>query len=204
MHAIKLIPAAMSLAGLWGIANAAEVTGTATCDRSTPKVCRISWTFPVENGALYSVEQFDEKAREWNRIYGPVSTPTSSTKDPVPEGSWYRALACVGEIVCTGSTVVWAPIHPKSVDEIPEVVSTSDGGRYHVTKQGNYEEQRQQYNAYKHVQMLGSVKDWSVMPPMTTPIVKDPISDSPPEWMDDDLIQSRVHKDYEGMMSTAP
>lgn len=178
-------------------AEPVTVGGKAICDRTTPRTCRVAWTFDSLQQAAYSVEQFDPKTKRWIPVYGPVTERTGITQEPMTEGSLYRGIACGDKRKCVVTSTIWAPLHPVNTEAMPDSVQRKNGIVMTVSKNvGDYESMRQQYNVYMLTRLLEDVDNWTIMPPMTSP-PQDPLT-SPPEWIDDDFIHFAVYGQYEG------
>lgn len=192
-----------------GVVNAAsEPTGTASCSRKMPGACAIEWNFPGGSPrSSYYVQRFDASDQSWHRIFGPVSTPSGTMSEAASEGEIYAAIVCVdpedGQS-CVSSTVVWAPLHPASIDEMPPMLKRKNGVMMAVSKESSYEGQRQEYNMYRLIQWLENVDDPSRLPAMTVAYdIKEP-KDAPPEWLYDDLIQYPAYLTYESFRQGNP
>lgn len=116
-----------------------ETLGTAMCRRAVPGAsCSIAWDFTATPHASYWVEQFVYESSvelhsvegEWQSVAGPLAGHEGVTDEPVEGGFLYRVVGCndkSGTIGCVGSTVFWAPVRPKNLDDIPDVVYTPGG-----------------------------------------------------------------------------
>jgi hypothetical protein len=120
--------------------------------------------------------------------------------ESVSQGEIYNAIACVDgkdEPTCVSSSVVWAPLHPANSEEMPPTLERKNGVVMFITKESDYEGQRQQYNVYRLIQYLENIEDPSSLPAMTfVAPLKDP-TDTEPEWLYDDLIQNPAYETYE-------
>lgn len=181
------------------------VSGQATCERTDPAgLCRIAWDFSGSPRTFYWVQQFDTETESWKRIGEPAIEPYGASGETVPGGFLYRVLAGNDQNAteeCASSSVCWAPVRPKGVDEIPERIPNGRGQQMIVSKNFGLDDQASQYNVYLLVQLLNRI-DLSRMPPMTKPraLSSDP---STLDLTDDELINEGVYVNYEAQRAQA-
>jgi hypothetical protein len=192
--ALSAVPEDSATAGgtKWDSWTPLAAAGSVWCDRKSPGACVVAWHFDDKQSASIHVEQFDPENLAWKRAYGPVTEFAGTTESPMPEGYLYRAVACETgkDSGCESSTAIWAPVHFGDAAEIPKTVVSQHGTVFSVSKgkDDSFEGQRQQFNAYLIYDLAERIDDWAAMPPITEPPI-DPVAQSAPEWLWDDLIQ---------------
>jgi len=135
------------------------------------EACLTAWDFTATPRAFHWVQRFVPNEignYGWQPIAGPFAGVTGVTDESMEEGFLYRVVGCkdkTGSTDCVGSTVYWAPLRPKSIDEIPERIDTPHA--YYKPRLGpGWLEQVIAYNRAMLKKVVYSI-DMSSMPPMT-------------------------------------
>lgn len=189
-----------SLFAVMFAASQAETLGAAMCERNTAGgPCYSAWDFTNNPREFYWIERFvyESGTEEWISIAGPYTGNKGKSDESMESGFLYRAVGCSDKnksVECVGSTVYWAPVRPKSVDEIPDVVPTPEGD-HHRFKHLDALEQEIYYNLALLRKLTLSV-DMLSMPPMTDLPFTDLLKVPDDIWIEDATIDYNVYIGY--------
>jgi hypothetical protein len=188
------------------MADPPEASGQAACDRGAGDgACHIAWNLSATPRAYYRVQQYDAERADW-RSLGETSTQAWATSRSTVDGGYlYRVQACndlEATEDCIGTTLTWAPLHPRSVDEIPAEMVDAHGVAMSVSKNADLAVQTAQYNVYRLVELVQRI-DLARMPAMTPPVERRPDPNMDSGLTPDDLIHIGVYDNYEGLRAIA-
>jgi hypothetical protein len=188
------------------LAQPPEPSGQATCERAARDApYHIAWNLSSTPRSYYWVQQFIAETQSWHSLGKPVTTPYAIGDAALDEGSLYRVYACndlAATQECIGTTICWAPLRPRSTDQIPAAMPDGHGQTMVVAKDTDLETQTQQYNVYRLVQLAGNI-DLRSMPPMTPPPERHPDPSTDSGLTPDDLIHLGVYENYEALRELA-
>jgi len=188
------------------MAEPPEASGQAACDRAVRDgACHIAWNLSATPRAYYWVQQYDSERTEWRSLGEPSTQAWTTSKAAVAGGHLYRVHACndfEATDDCIGTTLIWAPLHPRSVDEIPAEMVDAHGVTMTVSKNADLALQTAQYNVYSLVQVVQRI-DLTTMPAMTPPAERRPDPSTDSGLTPDDLIHVGVYDNYEGLRAIA-
>ena len=198
---VFLVGSLFALAPIAGQSD--EKLGAAMCKRAAPgESCSIAWDFTATPHASYWVERFVYELSvelhsvegEWQSVAGPLAGQEGVTDESVEGGFLYRVVGCndkSGTIGCVGSTVFWAPIRPKNLDDIPDVVYTPEGN-WLRDRESTALEQVIDYNAALISKLASTVK--MQLPPVMTELPFRDLHDLPTGIsLEDATLDCNVH-----------
>jgi hypothetical protein len=151
------------------------------------------------------VQQYDAEGAAWRSLGKPSTQAWATSETAVAAGFLYRVQACndLGATDdCIGTTLIWAPLHPRSVDEIPAEMRDAHGVRMTISKEADLAMQTAQYNVYSFVQIAERI-DLATMPAMTPPPDRRPDPSTDSGLTPDDLIHAGVYENYESLRTLA-
>jgi hypothetical protein len=188
------------------MAEPPPASGQAACDRAVRNgTCKIAWNMTATPRGYYWIQQYDTERAGWRTIGEPSTQAWATSKAAVPAGFLYRVQACndlEGTDDCIGTTLLWAPLHPRSVDEIPAELRDANGIRMTISKDADLAMQTAQYNVYSLVQVAQRI-DLATMPAMTPPPERYPDPSTDSGLSADDLIHAGVYENYESLRALA-
>lgn len=154
-------------------ARADDIAGVAFCAAETAatQACRVAWRWTGSPPQHHTVQRFEPAARSWVIVEESAGSQTGQSAEPVEAGHLYRVRACADvqlDQSCMESTAIWAPVQPRSAEDIPEVVVTQRGRTLSVARGAPFETQVIQYNVYQLEVEIEGV-DAADLPPMTAP-----------------------------------